>query len=73
MHSDTTITTFIINRERDLQILNLDTIQQFIVMGRLIPKPNGFITIRDLLECGIISQLKDGVKILSNVRLYPRC
>ena len=37
-------------------------------MGRIIPKENGMITMRDLLHCGLISQIQDGVKILSNVR-----
>ena len=39
--------------------------QEFIDMGRLVPKPNGMITMRDLLTCGLISQIRDGVKLLA--------
>ena len=53
------------NRARDFQILNLDAVQDFVNMGRLSPKENGMITMRDLVTCGLISQIQDGVKILS--------
>eukprot|EP01035_Chromulina_nebulosa_P020725 gene20725-26869_t len=51
---------------RELEHLNLYKIQQFIDMGRLIVKPNELITVRDLLESGIISNAKEGVKILAH-------
>jgi hypothetical protein len=53
--------------ERDLQELNLNKIQQFIDMGRLKVKENEMLTMRDLLESGIISRVKEGVKILAKV------
>ena len=56
------------NRAREFEIVNLDKLQNFVSMGRIIPKENGMITMRDLLHCGLISQIQDGVKILSNVR-----
>jgi len=40
-------------------------IQEFIDMGRLTPKPDGLVTMRDLLTCGIISRVRDGVKLLA--------
>ena len=54
-------------RAREFEIVNLDKLQSFVSMGRIIPKENGMITMRDLLHCGLISQIQDGVKILSNV------
>jgi hypothetical protein len=53
---------------RDLQIVNLSTIQQFIDQGRLIPKKDGFTTIRDLKNAGLFLTANDGVKILADVR-----
>jgi hypothetical protein len=51
----------------ELKIVNLDQVQEFIDKGRLKPKPNSFLTIRDLLVSGIISDVKDGVKLLAKV------
>ena len=48
-----------------MQVLNLDRIQQWIDMGRLQSKKNTWITMRDLLASGIISNVKDGIKILA--------
>lgn len=44
-------------------------------MGRLTPKADGLITMRDLLNCGIISQIRDGVKLLAKVTYFDwdRC
>lgn len=36
-------------------------------MGRLTPKPDGMLTMRDLLNSGLISQVRDGVKLLAKV------
>jgi len=33
-------------------------------MGRLVPKPNTFLTMRNLVDCGLVSQAQDGIKIL---------
>jgi large subunit ribosomal protein L15 len=52
---------------RDLQVVNIGKIQEFIIMGRLKPEPNKLITIRDLVECGLVSNIKDGVKLLARV------
>jgi hypothetical protein len=53
--------------EMDLQTLNISTIQQFIDMGRLTPQPNRMLSMRDLLECGLVSRVKEGVKLLAKV------
>lgn len=59
----------IFDSEREFQVLNLDLVEHFIVQGRLTPKPDGFITMRDLLACGIVTQVRDGVKLLAKVSL----
>ena len=53
------------NLEMKMQTLNLDKLQRWIDMGRLEPKENELLTIRDLLECGLISRARDGVKLLA--------
>lgn len=53
----------------DLQALNLDKLQRWISMGRLkVPPtdPPQMITMRQLVECGLITNPKDGVKLLSS-------
>jgi hypothetical protein len=40
-------------------------------MGRLTPKPNTMITMRDLVTCGLVTNVKEGVKILA--RVCDRC
>lgn len=57
---------FFNHTHHEFQVLNLDKIQHFISMGRLIPKENELITMRDLLASGIISQVKEGVKVLAS-------
>lgn len=57
--------------KKDMQILNLCKVQEFIDKGRLVPKSDSFITIRDFLSSGLISRAKDGVKLLAQVR--PAC
>ncbi len=74
--------------ELDMAYLNLGKIQQFIDQGRLIiPEPttvtiNGIIktipyqlTMRDLYLAGLVSSIKDGIKILANVNyiIYICC
>ena len=54
---------------KDLQVVTLDKVQTFIDMGRLKPPTNGLLTIRDLLESGLISRAKEGVKLLVKVDL----
>jgi len=36
-------------------------------MGRLSPKEQDFVTMRDLLHSGVISQVREGVKLLAKV------
>jgi hypothetical protein len=50
-----------------MQEVNISKIIDFIHMKRLVPKPNTFITMRDLLVSGVITQVRDGVKILAGV------
>lgn len=51
----------------EFQPVNLEMIQQFVDKGKLAPKTNGLITIRDLVASGIISNPKDGVSLLAKV------
>lgn len=51
-----------------MQVLNLYKVQEFIDMGRLTPKADGMLTMRDLLNCGLLSQVRDGVKLLAKVQ-----
>lgn len=53
--------------KKDIQVLNLDKIQEYIDMGRFVPNPNGLNNIRDLYNCGLVSQVKEGVKLLAKV------
>ena len=43
----------------------MDKVQHFIDMGRLAPKPKEMVTIRDLVASGLVSQVRDGVKLLA--------
>ena len=60
--------------ERDMSYVNLGKIQQFIDQKRLLPavfhgenqQTNYLVTMRDLLHAGLISSIKDGVKILAD-------
>lgn len=54
---------------RDIQYLSIQKIQNFIDMGRLAAKPNDMLTIRDLLAAGVITQYREGLKLLSDVIL----
>ncbi|KAJ1421553.1 ribosomal protein L18e/L15P [Ochromonadaceae sp. CCMP2298] len=50
---------------KDLQILNLCKVQQFIDMGRLVPKNNAMVTMRELYAVGLVSQVREGIKLLA--------
>lgn len=50
---------------KEFQEVNLGKIQQFINTGRLVVEPNRLITIRDLLKSGVITHVRDGVKLLA--------
>lgn len=48
------------------ETVSVGEIQDFINMGRIkVPDGNRFITMRDLIACGIITKVKEGVKLLS--------
>eukprot|EP01039_Chlorochromonas_danica_P005175 gene5175-5695_t len=51
--------------ERDFQEVNLETVQEFIDQGRLKVPTNFFLTMRDLVHCGMLKDVKDGVKLLA--------
>lgn len=57
---------FFNSSEREFQVLNLSRLQEFLIMGRLPHKPDTFTTMRDLLESGIVSSVKDGIKLLAH-------
>ena len=48
--------------------MNVDTLQEYIIMGRLIPKENGLITMRDLLASGVVNRVNEGIKLLGRNR-----
>lgn len=49
----------------NMQVVNLERIQEFLAMGRLEHKPKTFTTMRDLVESGLLTSVKDGVKLLA--------
>lgn len=49
---------------KDLAVVNIGQIQEWIDRGRLVPKKDDFITIRDLMVCGIVKDAREGVKLL---------
>ncbi len=51
----------------DFQPVNLDTLQEFVDKGKLTPKSNGLITIRDLVNAGVLTNPRDGVTLLAKV------
>jgi len=51
----------------DFQVVNVSKIQEFISQGRLTPRPDAPLTLRDLLRAGVISSPGDGVKLLADV------
>ena len=56
---------------KDYAILNVGQIQEWIDLGRLVPKEKDFVTTRDLVVSGVIKNVQDGVKILGKVRVHP--
>ena len=59
-------------RTANHEVVNLGKLQDFIDMGRLVPKEDKMVTMRDLYESGIISNVRDGVKLLAKVRSIVR-
>ncbi len=53
----------VLRSHREIQNVNLDKIQEFIDSGRLRVPEKSFITMRDLVVCGLVTQLKDGIKL----------
>lgn len=55
---------------RDLAYLNVGKLQQFIEQGRLVvpgsPEQPAQITMRDLRLAGLVSSVKEGIKLLAN-------
>lgn len=54
-------------RKRDIRGVNLRTIQEHVLLGKLKPKENEMITMRDLVNSGIMTNPGDGIKILAEV------
>ena len=50
--------------KRKWSVIKLDRIQDMLDQGRLVPHPDKFITIRDLMVCGVLTSPKEGVKIV---------
>ncbi len=54
-------------RKREFVPVNVGKIQEYVDMKRLVPKEKDVITIRDLYECGLVHNVRDGVKLLASV------
>lgn len=54
-------------RKRDIRGVNLRTIQEHVLLGKLKPKENEMITMRDLVNSGIMTNPGEGIKILAEV------
>lgn len=48
--------------------MNLSTIQEYVALGKLVPKQNDMITMRDLVRAGVTTNPQDGIKLLGQVR-----
>ncbi len=49
---------------RKWAVIKLDRIQDMLDQGRLVPHSDKFITIRDLMVCGLLTSPREGVKIV---------
>ena len=49
--------------------VNVDRLQYWVNQGRLVSTPEQPITARELLLSGCVHDVKDGIKILGDVRL----
>lgn len=57
--------------KKDYVDINVGTIQQFIDQGRLVPRKDGFTTMRDLVIAGLTHDIRDGIKLLGGeVRMF---
>ena len=50
--------------DRDLQIVNLHTLQEYIQMGRLKPSDGRLLTMRDFVVSGVVNLPCSGIKLL---------
>jgi hypothetical protein len=50
--------------------VNLDRLQHWVDQGRLVSTPEQPITARELLLSGCVHDVKDGIKILGDVRIF---
>lgn len=55
---------FFNSSNREMQVVNLERIQEFLAMNRLEHKPKTLTTMRDLVEVGLVTSVKDGIKLL---------
>lgn len=58
---------FYSNLYRDLQVVNLYTLQEYIEMGRLKPSEDRLLTIRDLVISGVVNRPGSGIKLLGRI------
>lgn len=55
------------NSQRDILGVNLSTIQEYVALGKLVPKQNEMITMRDLVRAGVTTNPLEGIKLLGQV------
>ena len=54
-------------REINFEVVNLGKLQEYITLGKLVPPPDRMLTMRDLLESGVVSRVREGIKLLADV------
>lgn len=53
---------------KEYAAVNLDRLQHWVDQGRLVSTPEQPITARELLLSGCVHDVKDGIKVLGDVR-----
>lgn len=61
------MTSLTLLSKRDIRIVTLQKIQEFVDTGRLTAKADSMLTLKDLMICGLISNCGEGVKIVATV------
>lgn len=58
---------------KEYAAVNVDRLQHWVDQGRLVSTPEQPITARELLLSGCVHDVKDGIKILGDVRFFLAC
>lgn len=55
------------SHEITFEPVNVGAIQEFVTMGKLVPKSDTLVTMKDLQDAGVVSKLANGIKLLGTV------